>query len=130
MVLPMDVRQVLGPACGVVSSNQSPVRPSSPFVTCSALNNRTEDDSSLATTLFSFFLLSRGLGNILSTPISTALQHAHRQSATDAAHTAHKSGFTVADGRYHDMIVYTGSCFAGAAVIAVVGWSLERRNQH
>lgn len=86
-----------------------------------------EDDPSLSTTLFSFLLMSRGIGNILSTPISTALQRTH----SDAAHlhpVQPKSGFAVAEGRYDAMICYAGTCFAGAAVVAIIGWSVDRRS--
>ncbi|KAJ3546048.1 hypothetical protein NM688_g5556 [Phlebia brevispora] len=76
-----------------------------------------KDDSSLATTIFGYMLISRGIGNILSTPIATALQQVHRAILPDPSH---KSGFTVAGGRYQDMIIYAGTCFAGAALIALV----------
>lgn len=88
---------------------------------------RAEDDPSLATTMFSFLLLSRGVGNILSTPISTALQHA-RLAVTRAA-SPPRTGFDVASGQYNAMIVYAGTCFAGAAVVAMVGWSMDRRRE-
>lgn len=74
--------------------------------------------------MYGYLLLSRGIGNILSTPISTALQHASHAMQSTASH---KSGFTVAGGQYHDMIVYAGTCFAGAAIIALVGWGLDRQ---
>lgn len=79
----------------------------------------------MATTIFAFLLLGRGIGNIVSTPISTALQHAH----VPVMHHAHKLGFTVANGQYRDMIVYVGSCFAGASAIAMIGWGWDR-NRH
>jgi MCP family monocarboxylic acid transporter-like MFS transporter 10 len=65
-------------------------------------------------------MFSRGLGNVLSTPISTAL----------FAHTAGMarghSGFDVDGGRYGHMIVYVGTCFAGAATLALASWVKER----
>ncbi|KIP09016.1 hypothetical protein PHLGIDRAFT_506278 [Phlebiopsis gigantea 11061_1 CR5-6] len=85
-----------------------------------------KDDPSLATTMFSFLLLSRGVGNILSTPISTALQHA-RLALAPATAGPPTMGFAVASGQYNATIVYAGTCFAGAAVVAAVGWSLDRR---
>ena len=83
---------------------------------------RAEDDPSLATTMFSFLLLTRGVGNIFSTPISTALQHARLAITTKPG-----TGFAVASGQYNAMIVYAGTCFAGAAAVAMVGWSLDKR---
>ncbi|KAF7798673.1 hypothetical protein EIP86_009897 [Pleurotus ostreatoroseus] len=84
------------------------------------------DDPTLTTTIFGYMLLTRGIGNIVSTPISTALQQVH--SATRAG-SAHQTGFAVSDGRYQDMIIYSGACSAGAALIAVVGWTLDRRQR-
>ena len=81
-----------------------------------------EDDPSMSTTIFAFLLLGRGIGNIVSTPISTALQHAR----TPVVHHEQKLGFMVADGQYRDMIVYVGSCFAGASVIAMLGWGWDK----
>lgn len=83
-----------------------------------------EDDPSVATTIFAFLLLGRGIGNIVSTPISTALQHKHT-----LGHHAHKLGFMVADGQYADMIVYTGACFAGASALAMIGWGYDRHRK-
>ncbi|GJE94721.1 MFS general substrate transporter [Phanerochaete sordida] len=88
-----------------------------------------KDDPSLATTMFSILLLTRGVGNILSTPISTTLQHTKLAIAHGNGST--KTGFAVDDGRYNAVIIYAGTCFAGAAVVAALGWSLDRkRNVH
>lgn len=76
----------------------------------------------MATTVFAFLMLGRGIGNILSTPISTALQHTH----ISASHHGRKLGFMVANGQYRDMIVYVGSCFAAASVLAMIGWGWDR----
>ncbi|KAI0046069.1 MFS general substrate transporter [Auriscalpium vulgare] len=85
------------------------------------LRHIARDDPTLSTTLFGFLLFSRGVGNLLSTPISTAL------SARPSSVIAHeKTGFDVADGRFERMIVYVGTCFAGAAVVAMVGWGGDR----
>lgn len=80
----------------------------------------------MSTTLFSFLLVTRGIGNILSTPISTALQR-HSSVASTLEHKHVSSGFGVAEGHFHAMIVYTGICFAAAAVVALVGWGFEKR---
>lgn len=77
----------------------------------------------------SFLLLTRGIGNILSTPISTALLH--DQSATSHLRQPHlNSGFAVANGRFDAMILYAGTCFAGAAIVAVIGWAFDRRTRN
>jgi MFS transporter, MCT family, solute carrier family 16 (monocarboxylic acid transporters), member 10 len=75
----------------------------------------------MSTMLFSLLLLSRGIGSVLSTPISTALSHS---GAND--YRAMKLGFDVDGGRYEKMIVYVGTCFAGAAVISAVGWGVDK----
>jgi MCP family monocarboxylic acid transporter-like MFS transporter 10 len=79
-----------------------------------------EEDPARATSLFGLLLLSRGLGNIISTPIATALS-AH---TSDTARGG--SGFAVDGGRYGGMIVYVGTCFAGAATLALGIWAKER----
>lgn len=86
-----------------------------------------KDDPSLATTMFSILLLTRGVGNILSTPISTSLQHAKLAVVRTATSGPPRSGFAVASGQYNATIVYAGSCFAGAAVIAIIGWATDKR---
>ena len=64
-------------------------------------------------------ILSRGIGNVLSTPIATALTGAHALSTSLA------SGYAVAGGKYGGMIIYSGSCFAGAAGLALFGWKTD-----
>ncbi|ETW80881.1 MFS monocarboxylate transporter, partial [Heterobasidion irregulare TC 32-1] len=83
----------------------------------------TEDDHSLSITLYGFLMLTRGLGNVLCTPISTALANI----STDFAYPREgRSGFTLEGGRFHKLIVYVGMCYAGAAAVALVGWSREK----
>ncbi|KAI0322404.1 major facilitator superfamily domain-containing protein [Amylostereum chailletii] len=79
-----------------------------------------KDDLSLYVTLFGYLMFSRGLGNVLSTPISTSLS-----TVRDNVKSSPGTGFAVAGGRFEQMIVYVGSCFAGAAVIALVAWVPE-----
>ena len=88
-----------------------------------------EDDPSLSTTLISFLLATRGLGNILCTPISTALQGHSTAGNSTVGGTKAKTGFGVAGGHYSAMIAYAGSCFAAAAVVTVVGFIVDRRSQ-
>jgi MFS transporter, MCT family, solute carrier family 16 (monocarboxylic acid transporters), member 10 len=78
----------------------------------------------LNTTLFGFLLLSRGIGNVLSTPISTSLFQGGGNGPN-----APKVGFDVDGGKYQKMIVYVGTCFAGAAVMSAVGWSVDKRRR-
>ena len=71
-------------------------------------------------------MLSRGLGNVLSTPISTALRNIHSEGAM--SHPSIKSGFKVGGGQYEGMIVFVGTAFAGAAIIVSLGWGVEKWN--
>ena len=69
--------------------------------------------------------VSPQLGNILSTPISTALEKhvsGNKDSTLDI-------GFHVAGGRFEKMIVFTGACFVGAVVVVSMGWGLEVRKR-
>jgi MFS transporter, MCT family, solute carrier family 16 (monocarboxylic acid transporters), member 10 len=78
----------------------------------------------LNTTLVGFLLLSRGIGNVLSTPISTALF----RGGGNGIHVP-KVGFDVDEGKYEKMIVYVGACFAGAAIVSAVGWGMDKRGR-
>ena len=89
------------------------------------LTGNTEGDSSLSTPLFGLFMFFRGLGNILSTPIATALVHDKNESLEK--YRSANSGFEVADGRYKLLILYVGISFSAAAAVAVFGWSMEGR---
>ncbi|KAH7925578.1 MFS general substrate transporter [Leucogyrophana mollusca] len=81
-----------------------------------------KDDPTLSTSMFGYLLLSRGLGNILSSPISTSLLSGYA-SGSWGFHTA-KTGFGVGGGQFANMIIYVGTCFACAALIVGVGWGL------
>lgn len=70
-------------------------------------------------------MLSRGLGNILSTPISTALQEVSSSILASSVKPRHQTGYTLDGGQYEKMILYVGSCFAGTAVIVALGWLSE-----
>ncbi|KAJ7606026.1 MFS general substrate transporter [Roridomyces roridus] len=85
-----------------------------------------KDDPSLSTTLYGYLLLSRGIGNIVSTPISAKL-YSMANNATGEMHAHGSTGFTVGEGRFQKMIIYVGTCFAGAAGIAVLGWAMDRK---
>jgi MFS family permease len=88
----------------------------------------TVGDPRAATSLFGLLMLSRGLGNVLSTPLSNRIAEA--SVGVWAARSGKSStGFAIDGGRYGGMIVYVSTCFAGAAVLAVVWWGMERRRR-
>ncbi|QRV79579.1 major facilitator superfamily transporter [Ceratobasidium sp. AG-Ba] len=76
------------------------------------------DDPISATTMLGMLMLSRGLGNVLSTPVSSAL-------LTGSALNYVQSGFQHGS-RWTRLIVYIGAMFAGAAMVGLVGWKRER----
>ncbi|KAF7348227.1 hypothetical protein MSAN_01776300 [Mycena sanguinolenta] len=83
------------------------------------------DDPALSTMLYGYLLLSRGIGNIVSTPISAQLltSQAHNSTSPDS------TGFDVGDGRFEKMIIYVGTLFAGAASVAVLGLAMDSRKR-
>ncbi|KII90805.1 hypothetical protein PLICRDRAFT_39395 [Plicaturopsis crispa FD-325 SS-3] len=74
------------------------------------------DDPRLSTTLLGYMMLSRGVGNILSTPISTSLSRFKVWQTS--------GGYAVGGGRFENMIIYAGTCFAGAAIVASINIGL------
>lgn len=68
-------------------------------------------------------MLSRGLGNVLSSPISTTLANV---STTITTADGRKAGFKIDGGRFEKLIVYVGTCYAAVAVVALFGWGRER----
>ncbi|KAJ7213893.1 MFS general substrate transporter [Mycena pura] len=83
-----------------------------------------KEDPAKLTTLYGFLLLSRGIGNIVSTPISTRL-YAQLHAASGTAGSTPSTGFDVGGGRFKSMIIYVGTCFAGAAGVAALGWAMD-----
>ncbi|KAJ7256824.1 major facilitator superfamily domain-containing protein [Mycena haematopus] len=83
------------------------------------------DDPALSTMLYGYLLLSRGIGNIVSTPISTKLlvytSQPHNGTMSDS------TGFDVGGGRFEKVIIYVGTCFAGAAGVAALGLAMDIR---
>ncbi|KAF7316238.1 hypothetical protein MIND_00142400 [Mycena indigotica] len=71
------------------------------------------DDVTTSTSLYGYLLLSRGIGNIVSTPISARL---YGGSNGTSHHHSQLTGFDVGDGRFRNMILYVGTCFASAAL--------------
>ncbi|KAJ6504693.1 major facilitator superfamily domain-containing protein [Mycena vitilis] len=80
-----------------------------------------KDDPAMSTTIYGYLLLSRGIGNILSTPISAKL-YSQSHNVTGGLE---KTGFEVGDGRFETMIIYVGTCFAAAAGAAALGCSMD-----
>ncbi|KAL1719596.1 major facilitator superfamily domain-containing protein [Schizophyllum commune] len=78
-----------------------------------------KEDPTNSTTLFGYISLGRGIGNVLSTPIATAL------TGMGSHLVKGPTGFAVGGGRFESMILYTGTCFTGAAGLAVFGWRSE-----
>jgi len=76
-------------------------------------------DNHLSSVLFGYLAMIRGVGGLVSTPISSALNNA--TSVSGPRYDA-KTGYDVAGGKYEKMIIYVGSIFAGAAGVAVLGW--------
>ncbi|KAJ7439247.1 major facilitator superfamily domain-containing protein [Mycena latifolia] len=82
-----------------------------------------KDDPAMSASLYGYLLLSRGIGSIVSTPISAKL-YAQTHNATGGSET---TGFEVGEGRFEKMIIYVGTCFAGAAGVAALGWAMDLR---
>lgn len=79
------------------------------------------DDPHLFATMTGYLMLSRGIGNVLSTPISTAISRPSTSLVEGA-----KLGFEVGGGRFENVIIYAGTCFAGAVLISGMGWGWDR----
>lgn len=109
------------------------------------LKSVAKDDHLLAGSLIRFMLFSRGIGQIASTQIAAALM-SHASNYITQGHDVDgassnsnstssggfdpvervKLGFGVGDGRFQNVIVYAGSCFASAAVPVMIGWALTK----
>ncbi|KZV73164.1 MFS general substrate transporter, partial [Peniophora sp. CONT] len=86
----------------------------------------SKDDRSLFMTLYGVLMFSRGLGNVLSTPISNALlTQGTVKLSVRALLAARTTGFEVANGRFNHIIVFTGACLVGTAVLSLAAWSRE-----
>jgi hypothetical protein len=77
----------------------------------------------MSTMLYGYLLLSRGIGNIVSAPISAALYN----QSYNISNSPERTGFDVGDGRFERMIIYVGTCFAGAAGVAALGLAIDAR---
>ncbi|KAK0221521.1 hypothetical protein IW262DRAFT_1459774 [Armillaria fumosa] len=104
-----------GAACGILAGSWTRLWTGfvSPFA---------KDDNNVATYLFGYLILSRGLGNLLCT--SSAFL-----TTSDFDFGMARTDFQVAGGRFENMIIYVGSCFAGSAGIAMLGWVLDAKTR-
>jgi MFS transporter, MCT family, solute carrier family 16 (monocarboxylic acid transporters), member 10 len=112
------------------------------------------DDPQVASTFLGYLTLTRGIGNVFSTPISSVLQPSSSSSSgsnsgsksfaslineTDIVTpffassdvnlqlpAAASTGFSVSDHRFQNLIIYVGTCFAAAAVVMLIGWGWEK----
>lgn len=87
-----------------------------------------DDNPAGSTSLIGYLMLSRGVGGIFSTPISSLLQH--QPSPNSTVLDGHpRLGFEVNEGRFERMIVYVATCFAVASGIAVLGWGFDKKKE-
>ncbi|KAH8824897.1 hypothetical protein DL96DRAFT_1530733 [Flagelloscypha sp. PMI_526] len=77
-------------------------------------------------TLLGLLLFTRGVGNILSAPLSTWLQDL---SGKNVAKNFTKTAYAVMDARYGAMILFTGLCFALAAFFLLGAWCFRFTQQ-
>ena len=70
--------------------------------------------------MYGFLFCTRGLGSILSMPISTALVLVLSLSVTDGGGA--RRGFALDDGRFAPLIGYIGACFAATTLTSIAGW--------
>lgn len=85
----------------------------------------SKGDPSLSMSLYGLFMMTRGLGNILCTPISTALLSTSISSTT-AYRSNGEQGATLHQVKWQKLIVYVGTCFAGVSIISLMGWARDR----
>lgn len=79
------------------------------------------NDPQLTTTMTGYLMLSRGFGNVFSTPISTAISKPAKSLMRGA-----RLGFEVGDGKFENVIIFAGACFAGAVLMSGMGWGWDR----
>ena len=72
----------------------------------------------LSMSLYGVLMFTRGLGSVLSTPVSTALAPVQLLSSTDSGS---KQGFVLGDGRFSCLIGYIVACRAPATLILSSG---------
>ncbi|KAJ7728831.1 MFS general substrate transporter [Mycena maculata] len=86
------------------------------------------DDLVMSTTLYGYLLLSRGIGNVVSTPISVKL-YSQARNATDTVDSvgfiSKLHHFDLGDRRFAKIILYVGTMFACVASVAALGGCLK-----
>ncbi|KAH8806602.1 MFS general substrate transporter [Flagelloscypha sp. PMI_526] len=80
-----------------------------------------KDDPAALTTFFAYLMFTRGLANILSTPVAGAFY-----SNPVHVSASHKIGFEVGGGKFGWMIIFVGFCFVVGAAVTASGWLVER----
>lgn len=73
--------------------------------------------------LLGYLALTRGIGNVLSTPIAAALRRDNGTSLEAQVNF----GFNVGGGQFENVIFWAGSCFAGGTIFATIGWAMSRK---
>ncbi|KAH0834963.1 MFS general substrate transporter [Lanmaoa asiatica] len=86
----------------------------------------SREDPSLSMSMYGILMLTRGLGNVLSTPVSTAL--APVQSLSTVNDGGARQGFALDDGRFACLIAYIGVCYSATMLVSVVGWVGKKGN--
>ncbi|KAH8824906.1 MFS general substrate transporter [Flagelloscypha sp. PMI_526] len=79
-------------------------------------------DLQTTNTLLGLLLFTRGVGNILSAPVSTSLQNL---SGPDIAKSFGGTAYAIVDAKYGAMILFTGLCFALAALFILGAWATD-----
>lgn len=77
--------------------------------------------------MLSIMYLFRGIGNILSTPISTVLQTGSHNNIGNFTAVGSSSSITVDyayNAQYEKVVLYVGTCFAAASIVLVFGWAV------
>ncbi|CAE6452397.1 unnamed protein product [Rhizoctonia solani] len=80
-----------------------------------------KDDTTAATSMLGMLMLSRGIGNVLSTPISSALIVG---SMDGYVRSGLQSG-----SRWANLIIYIGIVLAGATSVGLFGWLRDRNTR-
>jgi hypothetical protein len=88
-----------------------------------------DDDPAITTSIYGCMMLFRGVGNILSTPISTVLISNIDPSTpgflTDSDGLVPGSAYK---SSYRNVILYAGTSFASAAMVVAMGWIIDTRS--
>ncbi|KAI4290399.1 MAG: hypothetical protein L6R35_000332 [Caloplaca aegaea] len=71
---------------------------------------------SLALTTFSYFALTKGIGNVLTGPIGSAL----------ISRSPHADRDVYADGKFEGIVLYSGACMLASAAV-MVAWGAGRK---